>query len=172
MKSIEALKNRLSNDDTLILQNENGFLGEMKFEWKNPTTDFEIQKFEIAHNITLPQSFKRFLKISNGAVLFRDIKYGQWGCKILGLDELIDMSMQVKEWGYELSPEWLVFATWLGDCDILIFDLSKDNSGEKNYIVDGEQGERIEDWVRIKGNFNKWIDRLIVSQGAKYWRWY
>ena len=24
----------------------------------------------------------------------------------------------------------------------------------------------------IKGGFQKWIDRLIVSQGSKYWSWF
>jgi len=26
--------------------------------------------------------------------------------------------------------------------------------------------------VQNEGDFEKWFDRLIVSQGAKYWRWY
>ena len=62
--------------------------------------------------------------------------------------------------------------TWLGDCDILAFDLNKSKNGSNDYIIDGEQGEQVEEWVNIKGNFEKWIDRLIVAQGAKYWRWY
>ncbi len=172
MKSIETLKNRLTNNSTLFVQSEGGFAGEMGFEWRNPATDFEIKDFEARHNIALPNDFKDFLKISNGAMFFKDVQYGQWGCKIYGLDEVIKITNEVKGWGYELKPEWLVFATWLGDCDILVFDLKKSEAGANNYIVDGEQGERVEDWVNIKGNFEKWIDRLIVAQGSKYWRWY
>ncbi len=172
MKSIETLKNRLTVNNTLFVQNENGFTGEMGFEWREPASDLEIKKFEIQHNIILPADFKKFLKISNGAILFKDIQYGQWGCKIYGLDEIIDISNHVKDWGYELKPEWIVFATWLGDCDILIFDLTKSKNGINHYIIDGEQGEEVGDWINIKGNFEKWIDRLIVAQGAKYWRWY
>ena len=172
MKPIETLKRRLTVNNTLFVQNESGFSGEMGFEWKEPATALEINDFEEKHNIILPEDFKRFLKVSNGAILFEDIQYGQWGCKIYGLDEITDITNEVKGWGYELKPEWLVFATWLGDCDILIFDLNKSKNGINNYIIDGEQGERIEDWTNIKGNFEKWIDRLIVAQGAKYWRWY
>ena len=172
MKSIETLKNRLTVNNTLFVQNENGFTGEMGFEWREPASDLEIKKFEIQHNIILPADFKKFLKISNGAILFKDIQYGQWGCKIYGLDEIIDISNHVKDWWYELKPEWIVFATWLGDCDILIFDLTKSKNGINHYIIDGEQGEEVGDWINIKGNFEKWIDRLIVAQGAKYWRWY
>jgi len=172
MISIETLKSRLTSNSTLCVQNEGGFTGEMGFEWKNPATDFEIEDFEKTHNIILPTGFKDFLKISNGAMIFKDIQYGQWGCKILGLDEIIDISNQVNSWGYELKSEWLVFATWLGDCDILVFDLNKSKNGVNNYIVYGEQGESVDNWVNIKGDFVKWIDRLIVAQGAKYWRWY
>lgn len=172
MKSIETLKERLTDNNTLFVQNEGGFTGEMGFEWREPATDLEIKDFETQHNIILPAEFKNFLKISNGAILFKDIQYGQWGCQIYGLDEIIGISNQVKSWGYELRPEWLVFATWLGDCDILVFDLNKSKIGKNDCIIDGEQGERVEDWINIKGNFEKWIDRLIVAQGAKYWRWY
>ena len=147
------------------MQNEGGFGGETGFEWEKPASDGEIKGFEETNGIMLPQIFKDFIKISNGAVLFKDIKYGQWGCKILGLNELMDMAMHVKKMGYQLKPEWIVFATWLGDGDILIFDLKKSSSGDKNYIVDGEQGEKINNWPTINGDFAKWLDRLIVSQG-------
>lgn len=118
----------------------------------------------------MPNTFREFLKISNGATLFKDIKYGQWGCNILSLDELISVTNTVRSWGYELRAEWLVFATWLGDCDVIAFDLSK--TKDEDYVIDGEQGIPTKNWVTIKGGFSKWLDRLIVSQGAKYWRWF
>ncbi|MDR0292925.1 MAG: SMI1/KNR4 family protein [Oscillospiraceae bacterium] len=172
MKSIKSLRTRLTSHNTLVVQNEGGFVGEMGFEWVEPATNIKIQLFEADNNIALPSTYKDFLKISNGAVLFKDIKYGQWGCKIFGLDELIYTSKQANIWGYALKSEWLVFAQWLGDCDILVFDLNRSASGEKNYILDGEEGESVNNWQFINGSFEKWIDRLIVSQGAKYWRWY
>lgn len=172
MKSIEVLKSRLSNSNTLKIQNEGGFVSESGFEWKTPATAGEIQDFETKYGITMPNSFKDFLKITNGATLFKDVLYGQWGCKIHGLDEMIDVTNQVNNWGYNLKQGWLVFATWLGDCDILVFDLNKNVAEGNSYIIDGEQGERMDDWINIRGDFSKWIDRLIVAQGAKYWRWY
>ena len=172
MKPIEVLKSRLLKNNTLFVQNENGYFEEAKFEWNKPITDNQIDNFEKANNLKLPISYINFLKMSNGALLFKDIQYGQWGCKILGLDELMDVTKQVSTWGYDLKPGWIVFSTWLGDCDILVFDLNKSGNGVRNYIIDGEQGEKVDDWVNIKGDFAVWIDRLIVAQGAKYWRWY
>jgi len=166
------LRSRLTSNNTLFVQNEGGYVADAGFDWAKPATDNEIHDFEIEHSIILPETFKDFLKISNGAMFFKDIQYGQWGCKILGLDELISITKEVSRWGYELKPEWLVFATWLGDCDILVFDLEKSTMGSRNYIIDGDSGDRVADWDYLKGDFAHWIDRLIVSQGAKYWKWY
>lgn len=172
MKAIDSLKKRLTKDNILNVQNEAGFLAEASFAWNKPASDEEIQQFEVANGIKLPESFKEFLKLSNGATLFKDTLYGQWGCNILGLSELPKVTCEAKNRGYNISDKWLVFATWLGDGDMLVFDLAKHNTGEKNYIIDGDQGYQTDDWEYIKGDFSKWLDRLIVAQGAKYWRWY
>lgn len=166
---MESLKQRLS-DNLLIIQNENGFLGEASFEWNEPAEEESIKKIEVEIGL-LPDAYKEFLRISNGAFMFRDIKYGQWGCHILRVEELLSVTNQVKKRGYKLSESWIVYATWLGDGDLLIFDLSKYNAGERNYIIDGDQGYQTDEWDYIKGDFSKWFDRLIVAQGAKYWRW-
>jgi hypothetical protein len=171
MKAVYSLMERLTAYNTLIVQNEEGYIAEAGFEWKKPASDKEIQQFEVENDIKLPKNFIEFLKISNGATIFKDIKCGQWGCNILGLHELISLTCEVKKRGYNLSDKWLVFATWLGDGDMLVFDLEKYNTGERNYIIDGDQGYQADDWEYINGDFSKWIDRLIVSQGAKYWRW-
>jgi hypothetical protein len=171
MKPIEVLKTRLLNNK-LMIQNEDGFTAEVEFEWNPPINDEEISKFELETGFTLPDSYKRFLKVSNGATLFKDTKYGQWGCVLLGLNDMRLVTNEVKDRGYELDNLWVVFATWLGDGDVLVFDLSKYKSGERDYILDGDQGYQTDEWEYIKDDFAKWVDRLIVAQGAKYWRWY
>ncbi len=40
------------------------------------------------------------------------------------------------------------------------------------FVVDGEEMGKVEKWLNMRGDFTDWIDRLIVAQGAKYWRWY
>lgn len=163
MKTLEKLMDRLSNN-TLRIQNENGYYGEVGFEWNDPVSDNEITRFENDNNIYLPESYKQFIKLSNGATLFKDIQYGQWGCKINGLNELIEITKQVKEWGYFLKPNWLVYATWLGDLDVLIFDLDRVRGDDKNYIIDGEQGEKVEKWRSITGDFSTWLINLSLHK--------
>jgi hypothetical protein len=171
MKAIDSLKKRLNASMVLSVQNEGGHLSEAGFKWNQPADSEEIQQFEILNGIKLPETYKEFLGISNGATLFKDVKYGQWGCEILGLNELMQMTLESKNRGYHIKDKWIVFATWIGDGDILLFDITKSNENEKNYIIDGDQGYQTDEWDYIKGGFENWIDRLIVAQGAKYWRW-
>lgn len=170
MNFINALKSRLSTNNTLTVQNERGFIMETEFKWNPPAKEMEITSFEKKMNIVLPKSYKDFLKITDGAVLFKDKQYGQWGCKLYGISELIEINEQARSWR-SLKDSWLVFATWLGDQDFLLFDLKKYESGEKKYIIDGDEGDSEDEFEYIKGDFEKWLDRLIVAQGAKYWRW-
>lgn len=53
----------------------------------------------------------------------------------------------------------------------MIFDLKKAKEIGRNYILYVEEGEMIEEGTWVKGNFEIWLDRLIVSQGDKYWKW-
>lgn len=172
MKAIEILKKRLSKRNTLIIQNERGNISEAGFIWNDPATIEEIIKFEYINHIILPEEYKDFLQISNGAILYKDIEYGQWGCKILGLTEIITVTNRMKEYRKALKNSYIAFAEWLGDGDILLFDLEKLASEKRNYILDGDEGYEVESWDYIKGDFGRWLDRLIVAQGAKYWRWF
>jgi len=172
MKAFVSLKNRLTSENTLTVQSEGGYISEVGFEWKKAASKHELLNFERKNSIVLPESFKEFLLLSNGATLFKDIKYGQWGCTIYGLDDLLEITNKAKTWGYDINSNWLVFASWIGDCDVLIFDLRKSRNNENNYIIDGNSSESVNDWQPIKGDFSKWFDRLVVAQGCKYWRWY
>lgn len=171
MKIIEGLKERLINGK-LVVQNEGGYIGEVGFKWNSPISNGKIIEFEKKENILLPESYKFFLQESNGAEIFKDTQYGQWGCNLLGLEDMLLVTKKMRDRGYDLNEGLVAFATWLGDGDILIFDLNKHKKGEKNYIIDGDQGYNMNEWEYLKGNFEKWLDRLIVAQGAKYWRWY
>lgn len=171
MKTIEVLRSRLSEKNTIYAQSEEGFFREVGFVFNDPIGIDAINQFELTHRIVLPESYKRFLQISNGATLFEDIEYGQRGCKLLNIDEIMETTAHIKSLGYELPNSWIVFAKWLGDSDILILDLEKAKIKTENYIIYGESYEAEENWYYLNGDFETWIDRLIVAQGSKYWTW-
>lgn len=171
MDCISSLIKRL-NDNKLEIQNEGGFVSSVGFEWNNPAAEGDIINLENQTGHLLPEDYKNFLKISNGATLFKDLAYGQWGCNMLKTENIWDETQKHLKRGYQLMDSWIIIAKWLGDGDVVLIDLEKYKNGDANYLIDGDEGYQTNDWDYIKGGFKKWLDRLIVAQGAKYWRWY
>ena len=170
MKCIEALKSRLSLKNTLVAQNEAGCVDEVVFEWNAPITDNEMRRIINENNLVLPDEYLNFFKISNGAVLFKDMEYGQWGCRLLSLQDMLKVTNQkLVDMGYELATTQFVLSTWIGDSDFLLIDTEKLSDGK--YIIDCEGNDPIEYGTILKWDFEDWLDYLIVAQGAKFWRW-
>ena len=128
MNPIKILRERTSARNTVSYTNVFGETIEVGFKWKNPASEEQINQFQSKNNINLPESYKEFLKVSNGAVIYEDIEYGGSGYKILGLDEIIKSTREKIEWGYDLKDYWIVFAEVVGSSDILLFDLKKELS--------------------------------------------
>ena len=70
----------------------------------------------------------------------------------------LNYPVRISQKSCRATPEWLPFVTCLGDCDILLFDLNRYEQNNTNYILYGDQEERVENWAYIKGGFQKWID--------------
>ncbi|MDT8719669.1 SMI1/KNR4 family protein [Clostridium sp. 19966] len=172
MKSIKLLREKTSSRNTLNYTNIFGETIEVGFSWRNPALEEEIHDFESSNNIKLPESYKEFLKVSNGAIVYEDIEYGGSGYKILGLNEILTSTRARIEWGYDIKDYCIVFAEVIGKSDFLLFDLKKNEDKGKNYILDGDAGYSFDEWEYIKGDFSLFINRLITTNGSMYWRWY
>lgn len=171
MNTMDSLRSRLSSDGTIAVQNENGYIGNAGFVWKSGAEKIDIDTVEDSLGLLLPQSYRDFLVYSNGAILFKETTFAQWGCVLLGTSEVLTATNKVRESGLNIPQHWIVFAQWLGDGDLLVFDLKRSSELTLPYIIDGDVGYPVKEWEYISGDFLTWIDRLIVAQGAKYWRW-
>lgn len=140
------------------------------FQWNNSITEEEVCEFEKKIGYSLPKSYVEFLKISDGAILFKDALFGQWGYDLVSIDSIIETTNNIRNLGYNIPMQTIVIAKSFGDGDFILIDLIKAKNND-DYLIDGEQGYQYDDWEVIKGKFDKFIDRLIVAQGAKYWRW-
>ncbi|MDM5250067.1 SMI1/KNR4 family protein [Lysinibacillus sp. G4S2] len=87
-KSIDALKSRLDSENILVVQRDEGFLCNVKFEFKNPASIQDVDRFVEKTGWCLPNDYKEFLLKHNGALLFSDIKYGG-GFELLSLKKFI-----------------------------------------------------------------------------------
>lgn len=99
---------------------------------------------------------------------------GQWGYHLYGVSDLIARNKHWKErYVNDWPPTYLAFAESFGDADFLLFDTEQPTNEGKDYcVVDGDSGYLSSRWHTIAPGFGDWLDRLIVAQGAKYWRWY
>jgi hypothetical protein len=109
----------------------------------------------------------------NGALLYYDDEYGQWGFDLYGTKDLIPMNIECwKIFGDEWPPAYLLFARSRGDTDMLVLDTADFVNGRDCRVIDGEAIFSPRKWTRAARSFGDWLDRLIVAQGTKYWRWY
>ncbi|OYD08187.1 SMI1/KNR4 family protein [Paludifilum halophilum] len=159
-KTLSGLKKRLV-DNQLTVQNENGHVEEMEFQFKEAATDEEIEGFIQSTGLQLPEDYQAFLRIHNGSILFQPWYGGQF--------ELYGVSEIVKNQVPGLHPEsW--YPIGYQDGGYLLLDGQKIKKGEPDYLIWWESS-LIEDAKPLDLNFELWFDRFVTAQGAKFWDW-
>ncbi len=171
--SLRSLKQRLSPAQTLSVCQDGGHCWASKFVWSSPATQQDIRRTQEQLRTNLPYAYQKFLLLNNGASMFLDEQYGQWGFEIYGTANLIAKQQYWRNVYGELWYEnFLVFGESLGDTDILVFDTNEFSDGVMDAaVIDGDGGYQPREWRRISHGFALWLDHLIVAQGSKYWRW-
>lgn len=144
------------------------------FQWRPTTTDVVIEELHLQLGITLPKDYCLFLtSVSNGATLFHDSVYGQWGYKIYSAEELYKKR---ERWKRSIPTSWqpnfLAFAELFGEANLLLFDLARPSSDKDGCsILEGSAYDPVEYWPIASESFHEWLDHLITAQGDKYWLW-
>ncbi len=140
-------------------------------------TDAELAATERALEHELPHSYKEFLRICDGAVLFLDQEYGQWGAQVHGtrqsamvgsLQALCDRDCDLR------SGHYMPFCAWAGDGDILAFawgETSAIGGGHEPPVALIPADCPVSDAVLIAPSFAAWLDRLVCCRGEKWWEW-
>lgn len=136
------------------------------FMWNAPATAEAIQAFENRNECSLPNDYKEFLLTSNGAILYKS-EYEDDGYKLLSLEEVEEVTQEMKDDGYDISDKCYCFLQCLFSDDVLLLDLQK----ETNYIMDGDVGYHSDEWEYIDSDVNTFFIRLCQCNGAMYWRW-
>jgi len=56
---------------------------------------------------------------------------------------------------------------------ISFYDTSQPvDEGNDCRVIDGDSGYLPQEWKAVARSFGDWLDRLVVAQGTKYWRWH
>ncbi|MCC7361266.1 MAG: SMI1/KNR4 family protein [Anaerolineales bacterium] len=170
---IALLRQRLTQHGTLDVMHAS-HLWTVTFEWLQPAAKSQVETAEDLIGIALPKDYAEFLtNVSNGATLFKDIKYGQWGFKLYGTDEVVTKQ---QFWGINFPKTWntrlLAFAETLGEANVLVLNLdrgSRDSSGCA--VLEGNAIDPVSNWPTLSRTFHEWLDHLVTAQGDKYWEW-
>lgn len=171
LECIQALRESLGTVSQLEVLHEGGYKWMAGFEWHTPATLKEIDHLDKALDTAVPTAYKSFLRLSNGAMLYKDEEFGQWG---FWLYSVKDLTSRQAVWHTTLGlpSELLVFCECLGDADLLILDTSQPTPDNLDCaVVYAEEAIPVSDYKVISYSFHEWIDHLIVAQGAKFWRW-
>ncbi|MFE9944939.1 SMI1/KNR4 family protein [Bacillus velezensis] len=162
-KTLQGLKELIDEKGCLKILGNEGAPLETECTFFKGATDLEIESFEKKIKVSLPEDYKSFLKLHNGARIFDLLIYGEnvgGGLHILNLEE-IEKYMQN---GF-LEPQFIPVAHLL-DGFYLLIDKTK-MSTDPNYL-----------WFRgfieyepMQLNFEIFLDRYIMSQGANFWEW-
>lgn len=174
LTALVSLRSILDEKSSLEVIHENGYLWKAYFTFHDPAKLEDVTKLREQLNVLLPRAYENFLLHYDGAVLYYDDDYGQWGYQLYGTSDLIARNQHWKKrYGTDWPSTYLAFAESFGDADLLILDTNQLTSeGNDCRVIDGDSGYLPSRWTAIVPGFGDWLDRLVVAQGAKYWRWY
>jgi hypothetical protein len=173
LAALAAMRTKLDSASHLEVIHEGGYCWKAHFEFGNPATADSIEKVRSQLDVPFPTVYDQFLRHYDGALLYHDDTYGQWGFQLYGTKDLIEKNMLWQSLYDGWSASYLVFAESRGDSDLLLFDTSQQTKKPGECVVlDGDTGYPAASWRIITLSFSDWLDRLVVAQGAKYWRWY
>lgn len=165
---LTALKQRFAKEDYITLHRENGeIITKVTCEWNNPASDEELQEFALKTQQVLPKELYSFLKQTNGAKIFSID-----GLDYLEIYDLPEMLNYVDEYKTNIyyhvyDKNWYMIGRYRGYGDYIFVDSQKVKNGEEDYLIYVQVG----DIQRLPMNFETFLDRFIVAQGARYWLW-
>jgi hypothetical protein len=170
-KLLELIDRTKDNNNQLEV-NHYGKIWTSSFIWSKPAELEKVRVIERELGFLLPADYVWFLtNISNGATLYRDIKYGQWGYVIYGVDEILDMQ---ENWRDVFAEDWeeffLAIGKIIGESHVLIQMLNKPSKSSDGFeLRDANPIDTMEDWEIVSPSFHGWINNLVAKQGVKYW---
>ncbi len=149
VKQLADLKQKLNNGQCIIRGEE------MQFDFHDPAPTEEVASFEEVVGI-LPEDYKGFLRLHNGAVLYQPWYGG--GVEIHSLNKTLELYTSLDY----LPRNWLPIG-YVVDQGYVIIDLGK----QENYMI--FLGSLLLDEAQsLEMNFDQWLTRLITTEGSTW----
>ncbi|MCM3576499.1 SMI1/KNR4 family protein [Mesobacillus subterraneus] len=162
-KSINYLKQKLQEKGSFEIYLGEGKTSNVTCKFNSPVSVIDIEQLELQTGLTLPDDYKHFLLLHNGATLFDDVEYG-------GECYLYDIELVLENYQDSLGNypnEWLTIGYHYGE--EIVLDCNKVRNGDKYCIMHRGASEPNGVAYGLKLSFELWLDRLIICQGLNYW---
>lgn len=162
-QTISSLKKRFDGGKVIQVQTEEGHVYNATCTFNPPATDAEIAQFESETGYILPKDYKEFLKITNGCSLFDDVEYGG-EIDLYSLEEILKRNQGSEEYEgcYDIAYIYQ---------DNIVIHSTCISQNEGNYLFWKGHIDQFDEARPLESNFELWVDRFVVCQGAKFWWW-
>lgn len=126
-------------------------------------------KLSQLEKMNFPKEMAEFYQLSNGAYLFQDARYGQWGLHLLDLHLIQRITAEFFEDRYDdaLTGDRII-GEFLGDGEKLLVRLDPNIADFGTIIIVCPISPRNE-WRIIETNFYDFIINYFQNSGEKYW---
>lgn len=114
-----------------------------------------------------PGELVQFWSQYQGASLFEDVEYGQWGLVLLSAEESCGRTvLEFDRRSADFNPQDIVVGEFRGDQDLLVYTPGEDGRG--SLLVALPLDPRSE-WYSVGDSLEKFLARFIESEGNKFW---
>lgn len=167
-KTLNGLKKRLEKDNTIYIQHTEGLVDEVSCDFNTPATENAIKLFEEETGWTLPQDFKEFLLLHNGANLLFHPRFGD-GIELFSIEKILEMREAYED---VFEKEYFSIGACRDGLILIDAEICKPNPArDSNYLFWLMDCSSEDDVTDLKSNFEIWLDRIIAAQGEDYWNW-
>jgi hypothetical protein len=168
--TLNCLKERFKTEKLISLIHTRGLTYDVTCEFNSPASPGLVEKLEEELGRTIPQDYKEFLLLHNGANLLFQPDVGE-GIELYS----IEMVLEMRKAHQDMSVfEKELFS--IGTCrfGMILIDavICKPNPHrDSNYLFWLEECASENEAINLNSNFEIWLDRIIAAQGEDYWNW-
>jgi len=163
VKSLNYIKQRLKDNGFFEIYQGEGRTSNVTCKFNDPASLIDVEQFELQTGLSLPDDYKQFLLLYNGASFFVDVKFGG-ECYLYDIELVLENYQDMLG---DFPSGWITIGYYYGE-EILL-DCNRFKNGDKYCLM---YRNACDPWgvaYSLKLSFELWLDRLIICQGLNFW---